>query len=301
MKIVSYNNSTAHHKNKLAFKQMCKDLGFEYLECNQLMEIPKDTDLIWSNTTTIHPDQVPSKTKLLFGPGFFVFADPRHPLFMFEYANKGAYNFLSNWIIDLQKEFIQGPRIPFVACPLPVDTNTFSPDLTIEKKKDVLVYFKHRHPILKKQILEYLEMLSLSYTVFEYGSYKEKDYIETLHQSKIVIWLGCCESQGFALQESLSMNVPILLIEAESMFDETDQETGRQYYTNEIGKYNLKGTAAPYWDDRCGIKITNVSEVLENVEKMISEYATFKPREYILETLSSEACWARIKKNFQFD
>jgi len=300
MKIVSYNNSTAHRKNKIAFKQMCKDLGFEYLECNKLIEIPEDTDLIWSDTTTIPPHQVPSKTKLLFGPGFFVFADPRHSLFMFEYANKGAYNCLSDWVIELQKEFIQGPRIPLVSCPLPIDTNTFAPDHTIQKKTDILFYFKNRHPILKQQVLEYFKMLPVSYKVFVYGSYNEKEYIEALHESKIVVWLGRHESQGFALQECLSMNVPILLIDTESMFDETDQETGRQYYTNEIGKYNLKGTAAPYWDDRCGIKITNVSGILENVEKMINEYETFRPREYILETLSSEACWARIKKTFQF-
>jgi hypothetical protein len=85
------------------------------------------------------------------------------------------------------------------------------------------------------------------------------------------------------------------------MFEETDQETGRQYYTNEIGKYNLKGTAAPYWDDRCGIKITNVTKILEILPKMIENYATFKPREFILETLSSEACWARIQKTFHFE
>ena len=51
MKLVAFRNNNAHKKNKIAFFQMCKELNFTYIECNSLDEIPKDTDLIWSDNT----------------------------------------------------------------------------------------------------------------------------------------------------------------------------------------------------------------------------------------------------------
>ena len=105
------------------------------------------------------------------------------------------------------------------------------------------------------------------------------------------IWIGCCESQGFALEECLSTNVPILLLDAKSMFDETDQDTGRMYYEEWIGIKKLEGTTASYWDDRCGIKTYDIDLILELVKEMLGNLDKYKPREFIKDTLSSEACW----------
>jgi len=295
MKIVSYKNEKAHNKNKIAFKQMCEDMGFEYLECNDISHIPSNTDLIWSSMTTISPDSVPSQTKILFGPGFFVFPNPANSIFYFEYRGKAVYTCLSGWVKTLFSEFIQGPRIDFTPCPFPVDIKKFCPDENPNKNNDILLYFKHRNPELKNKAIIIFEYLGLSYKLFEYGEYKEDNYIEALQRTKLTVWIGPCESQGFALQECLSINVPILILDAESMFDECDQKTGRMYYANEVGKYNLRGTSAPWWDERCGIKTENIDDMAELIPQMLNSLDSYKPREYVLENLSSSVCWNRLK------
>ena len=291
MKVVAFVNWDAHRKNKFGFKQMCTDMGFEYLECNQLNEIPSDTDLIWSDNVIIPPHMLPEKTKIVFGPGLFVFPKPEHHVFYYDYKNKGSINCLSSWVKELYSEFISGPRIDFIPYPFPVNIKEFCPKPDIPKINDVLIYFKHRNPNILKKIIDITNSLELSYQILKYGFYEEKDYKDILSQSKMSIWIGCCESQGFALQECLSTNVPILLLDAKSMFDETDQDTGRMYYAEWIGRKKLEGTTASYWDDRCGIKTYDIDLIPELVKEMLGNLDKYKPREFIKDTLSSEACW----------
>ena len=291
MKIVAYRNNDSHRKNKFAFKQMCKDMGFEYLECNDIINIPQDTDLIWSDSTIIPPTAVSEKTKIVFGPGLFIFPEPSHPVFYFDFRNKAYINCLNLLIKKTWYEFINGPRIDFVTCPFPVNMVEFCPRPDIPKTNDVLIYFKNRHPNILEKIINIINSLELSYQIIKYGSYQEKDYKDILVESKMCIWVGCCESQGFALQECLSTNVPILVLEAKSMFDETDPETGRMYYAEWIGRKKLEGSTASYWDDRCGIKTSDINLIPGLVKEMLGNIDKYQPRAFINDSLSSEACW----------
>ena len=293
MKVVAFVNWDAHRKNKFGFKQMCTDMGFEYLECNQLNEIPHDTDLIWSDNVIIPPHMLPEKTKIVFGPGLFIFPQLEHRVFYYDYKNKGYLTCLSPWVQKAWYEFITLPRIDIVAYPFPVDMKEFCPKPDIPKTNDVLVYFKQLNPDILKKAISYLDTLNLSYQVFEYGSYTEKDYREILAESKMCLWMGRHESQGFGFQECLSMNVPIVILDVKSMFEEYGYRNGQGWYIYEDkkDKYNLYATAASYWDDRCGIKTYDIDLIPELVKEMLGNLDKYKPREFIKDTLSSEACW----------
>jgi len=300
MKLVAFKNNNAHKKNKIAFSQMCKELNFTYIECNSLDQIPTDTDLIWSDNTVINPDSVPEKTKIMFGPGLgFVFAYPEHSIFYYNYIGKAAFNLLSTWNINVQNEFIKGPRISFVACPFPIDTKTFKPSLVpIEKDIDVLIYFKERDDKILDNMRDILSSCPISIQCIKYGHYKESEYINLLNRSKIVLWLGCHESQGFAFQECLSMNVPILCYDVQSMYEEFGSNGHKHFCHQEHrAKKNLFATSATSWSKKCGEKTHNINEIPELIIKMLDSLDSYKPREFVLENLSSEACWKKWQKD----
>ena len=90
----------------------------------------------------------------------------------------------------------------------------------------MFVYVKNRKVDTKK-IQSLLEEKNLNYTWIVYGSYSEDDYIRIVQKSKFGIWIGSHESQGFALEEALSMNCPLLVLDAQSMHEEFDAKNGR--------------------------------------------------------------------------
>jgi hypothetical protein len=262
--------------------------------------------MIWSPVVIIHPFKIPENCQIVMGPQFFVVPDPRNELFYFNYRNedglhgispKGIYNCLSPWVKELYQEFIQGQIIEFAPLAFPIDTDRFKP-LRNKKTNDAIVYFKMRDPSLKNRCINILKSLNITYKLFDYSSnYKEDDYIEALQNSKYSIWIGRHESQGFALEECLSCNVPMIVLDVESMYDEYVLDGTNKLipcYTKEkMGNKKLKATTVSYWDERCGIRISSIDDLQKSIEEMHVEYYKFEPREFVMEFLSSKPCWER--------
>jgi hypothetical protein len=96
--------------------------------------------------------------------------------------------------------------------------------------------------------------------------------------------VGSHESQGFAVQEALASNVPLIVLDADCIADEINQRH----------RIDVAATTVPYWDSRCGIKLTKpYDDVTNAIHQMKKEYGTYKPREFILDTLSPQACMKR--------
>ena len=295
MKLVAYKLKDTHPKNSHAFKQLCTDLGHSYSEINELKDLDQDTDLIWSPMIMFDPRNIPEKTKILFGPQFFIFPNPSHPLFSFDLRGKAVYTSLSPWVKTLYEEFIQGQRIPFVPCPFPIDTKTFEPK-PLKKNIDVLIYFKGRYNKFVDKLKDILSIYPINIQFIKCGKYEESHYIDLLNRSKLCLWVGRHESQGFAFQECLSMNVPILCYDVQTMYEESDSNGRDKFcYPEYKGKKNLFATAASYWSPKCGEKTHNINEIPELIIKMLDSLDSYKPREFILENLSSEACWTSLK------
>jgi glycosyltransferase involved in cell wall biosynthesis len=201
------------------------------------------------------------------------------------------YNLLSDWIVKVQDEF-GGMSLVSKAVPFPVDVDHFCPSLQ-EATHDCFVYFKGRNQELLAYAESRLKGLGLQYTVIRYGSYTEDQYLQTLRTSRFGIWIGSHESQGFALQEALSTNVPLVVWNVKSMFDEYNRQNEICYKENpQI--YKLKATSVPYWDSRCGELFTEKEEFDAKIMTMSRDYAKYHPREFILETLSPVACYTRL-------
>ena len=80
-------------------------------------------------------------------------------------------------------------------------------------------FFKRRKISELNFLKSFLENKNIKYKIFDYTStYKENNFINYLKDSKYGIWLDASESQGFALQEALSSNVPLLVWNARHMY-----------------------------------------------------------------------------------
>jgi glycosyltransferase involved in cell wall biosynthesis len=126
-----------------------------------------------------------------------------------------------------------------------------------------------------------------------YGSYTEEEYIRALHSCRFVVWVGGHESQGFALQEALACGVPIVAWDVEKLGDEWNREESRLNYSVNQIEYGAPATTIPWWDERCGIRVTEEKNLLRALFHMACTWDTFQPRAFVEETLSPTAC-ARV-------
>jgi hypothetical protein len=292
MRILFIDNY-CHHKNSIGFDLLCKANSIEFIRTTDTEYYFQHFDLVIIPSQYIPPHRFPNAKYVMYGPHNFVFTNGiwqgKDNSSYFE--DHCFYNILSNWIVPLQDEF-GGMSLLSKAVPFPVDVDKFIP-LSQEKKYDCFLYFKGR----KQELLSYaesrLKSLGVRYTLLKYGSYTEEQYLNTLRSSNFGVWVGSHESQGFALEEALSTNVPLVVWNVKSMFDEYNSENEISYKEDQK-KYKLRATSIPYWDTRCGEFFYEKENFDEKIISMSQDYKKYNPREFILETLSPYACYNRL-------
>jgi hypothetical protein len=184
----------------------------------------------------------------------------------------------SDWVVSVWR------AAGFRACdlavwPVGIDVDALCPSERAARSSKVLVYHKRRAEDELRTILSSLERAGLPYRVYRYGSYAQRDYLAELEDTGVVVWHGCHESQGIALQEALAMNVPILVCDVTRL----SQEVGGRFPP---GLDRVPVTSAPYFDDRCGLRAESLADVGEVVEQMLLGRSRFSPRTYVEENLS---------------
>lgn len=201
----------------------------------------------------------------LIGPNLFI--NPEHIPQSLD-LSKTVYIQPSSNVVEIWRA--RGyQKSPLDIWPVGIDTDTFIP--STQEKQIVTVYFKHRNKIELKKVTDILQSKKIKFEILSYGSYTEDQYKKTLDRTRYILWIGSYESQGIALEEALSSNIPVLVIEKES------PDTS----------YDTQSTSAPYFSPECGLKIKGcASPTLEHaIDMMEQQYLNFFPRQYALEHL----------------
>jgi hypothetical protein len=287
---------TAHTKNENGFKLLAEYINATIIESNDKNIWKEEYDLVWIPKGFQHSLEFPNAKRIIFGPHNFVF--PEQPwLYKFEPEfTRSIYTSLSPYIVNLYSQFGQF-CMPVKPLPFPVDIEKFKPIEIKVYEYDCIIYFKNRDRRYLTYIQSVLKERNITFITVEYGNYKEEDYIKILNKVKFGIWIGSHESQGFALQEALSMNVPLLVFNVKSLTDEVNS-FGNHSYLEYEAQYNLSATSCPYWDNSCGITFTELNDFNINLELMSNSYKNFNPRDYIIKTLSPKVCYERIISEF---
>ncbi len=266
-------NSFLHHKNKIGIEMILDNLNYDY-KYGGIEDIP-NYDIIYLPAHPIDTSIYPNK-KFIFGPHFSVFPDNKL-LKINNNNNNSVYIQPSEWVVDLWKK--ANEYLPVKQLPFPVDVDKFS----INENKNinkVFVYFKSRHPSELNYVLEFLKSMNIEYKVFDYKKrYDESEYLNYLQECKYGIVVDAHESQGFAIEEALSCNVPLLVWGVQYM----SQEYGGNYL-------NIPCTTIAYWNNQCGEVFYNSNELEVTFNTFINKIEEYEPRKYILENLSLEKC-----------
>jgi len=282
---------SGHHKNVDSIRKMMSINNVPYTECNDLSQINDSYTLAFCCTRFFPPDSFPKNCKVIYGPQFFVFPDDHgHPIHRYTYEpGRFFYNSLSPWVQIIHEGFAPAIGLKFITCPFGVDIESICTVPQSNNRSRIMVYFKHRHPDLLTKVVGFLQARRIEYDVLQYGSYNETDFKNKLHNTKFVIWIGSHESQGFAFQETLASNVPILLWDVRSMHDEYSNGWPYKSYSQP-----LLATTANIWSPDCGIKFFDENELESAFNEMTSKVDTFAPRKVIEDRVSLKVAYRNI-------
>tara|TARA_B000000609_G_scaffold26962_1_gene17853 strand:- start:194 stop:1051 length:858 start_codon:yes stop_codon:yes gene_type:complete len=145
-----------------------------------------------------------------------------------------------------------------------------------EVNYDCLVYFKRRDESELSTVKKFLVSRGLSYRMVEYGSYSEYGFMQLVNQAKFCFLINGTESQGIAVQEIMSMGVPIIAWDLKEWLDQGEA-------------YRVPATSVPYWDERCGEKFYSVDKLEETFDNFYARINDYDPKAYVKENLSFES------------
>lgn len=219
-----------------------------------------------------------ARTPLLFGPSIY-----NHPV---DDERLPSHHLVrqvlvpSAWVKVMFSKF--WPDIVSV-WPVGIDTECWVPGTVASKNVDVIFYDKiiHDRPRLEQTLinpmLRELRRRGLVVEYLRYGSYFEWQLLSLTRRARSMIFFSYLETQGIALEQTLSAGVPVLA-----------WDPGGEWQTL---VYLLRGirfgptTSVPYWDDRCGVKFKGAQDMLPAFDRFWRgvEANAFAPRELILD------------------
>jgi len=191
------------------------------------------------------------------------------------YIKNKFYNFIaaSSWHKDMimsSGHFNNISEKKIHVWPIGINTEMFTEIPEIDKEWDCLIYFKSKKTNHLNRIKNMLGAYKLNYKTLTYGQYNNTDIIKYANKCKFAIVLGSTETQGIAIMEIMSCNLPCFVLDP----------TKFKSYT--------KATSVPYFDKTCGIKSSFNKNFTKDFEQFLNLISLYNPRQYILNNHSMQ-------------
>jgi len=223
-------------------------------------------------------ERIPQQTPLLFGTSIY-----NHPIDDELLPNRHLLRQVlvpSQWVRAMFSAVWPGL---VTVWPVGIDTARWAPSPSEPKDVDILVYDKiyrrreeHEREVIEPLMAE-LRRYGLVVEYLRYGSYVEWELLALSKRVRSMVYLSHHETQGIAVEQMLSSGVPVFA-----------WDPGGDWQNVE---YLLRGvrfspvTSVPYWDERCGVKFTGVSDLAPRFAQFWHGVKTeaFSPRDMIID------------------
>jgi hypothetical protein len=179
----------------------------------------------------------------------------------------------ARWVSDVYSEAHPPLKSRISIWPASIDTDYWA-SAGHETKRQWLIYNKNQDE-LAGELRNILRQFGVDFTEIRYGRYSPIEYRNLLRTAFGLIWLSESESEGIALLEALSMNVPALVWDR-GYWEYESRELKR--------KFTAPATSAPYFSESCGCRFTDVSRFQSTFETFRRKSQSYHPRQYILES-----------------
>ena len=177
----------------------------------------------------------------------------------------------SDWVKDLYVNKFGIPVHKVAVWPVGIQEFNNIREITY----DCLIYFKRRNQIELNAVKQFLDSLNLTYKMVEYGGYSEKEFLNLVNQAKFCFLINGTESQGIAVQEIMSMGVPIIAWDIKEWLDQGEA-------------YRVPATSIPYWDASCGEVFYDINELDETFYKFYAKLDKYDPKNFIKYNINFE-------------
>jgi hypothetical protein len=189
------------------------------------------------------------------------------------------------WVIDVAKKYL--PKANVVVFPYGIEIPDTAPSV---KEEEIILYTKNEKDQAKLKteievVKEFADRYGLTVKLFEYGQYEKGDFLNSLKRVKFAVWLGQTESQGIALMEAWSYNVPTLVRRKDSWLD----------HDGEI----FISEAAPYLNPKRGVYTRSESLHLSDLENFVTQLDEFNPRQSLIGDLDYATTAQRFRNLFE--
>jgi len=144
-----------------------------------------------------------------------------------------------------------------------------------EPNYDCLIYFKRRDQSELDAVKQFLDRKNLTYKMVQYGGYGEDGFKQLVNSAKFCFLINGTESQGIAVQEIMSMGVPIIAWDIKEWLDQGEA-------------YRVPATSIPYWDERCGEVFFNIEDIEVTFSKFYATLDQYDPKAFVKDNLSFE-------------
>jgi hypothetical protein len=186
----------------------------------------------------------------------------------------------SEWVRDLYQR--QAPEVfpKLRVCPCGIDSDYWAPSSTAATKR-VIVYSKNCSEALADEVDEIVSGSGFEPIRLRYGSYERSTFRDALNGSVGAVFLSSFETQGLALAEAWSMDVPTFVWDPRAQTDWN-------------GWTFQAGSSAPYLTPRTGRAWQTLGELNAVLDSFARKKERFAPRAWVLESMTDAICAQRL-------
>ena len=262
---------------------LIKSLEQEKIEYAVNKEIYKNNFLLQYDWTGHVKHSELDLENCIIGPQIWMFDEHVNDLRL----NPSYYKSLitpSQWVKDLYVNKFDFPENKISNWPVGIEefNNIREPNY------DCLIYFKRRDQSELDVVKKFLVSNGLSYRMVEYGGYSEDGFKQLVNSAKFCFLINGTESQGIAVQEIMSMGVPIIAWDIKEWLDQGEA-------------YRVPATSIPYWDERCGEVFFSKDELEETFSKFYATINEYDPKSFIRDNLSFSKTVEQLMEIFNAD
>jgi hypothetical protein len=120
----------------------------------------------------------------------------------------------------------------------------------------------------------------------EHRIFTQDDYRDMLDRSVVAVFLSTFETQGIALAEAWSMNVPTMVWDPRG-----DAEWRGRKFT--------AGSSAPYLSPATGAAFRGIGELKPALGRALQSPGSFQPRDWVLENMTDAVCSGKLYELIQ--
>jgi hypothetical protein len=186
----------------------------------------------------------------------------------------------SEWVRQLMS-FHAPQLVPKIRiCTAGVDPHDWMPHGSHGSRR-VVVYWKSGDESFCENVETILRQVGTEPVRFRYGHYSREDYKRELEKAALAVFLSSFETQGIALAEAWSMDVPTLVWDPKG----TASWRGRSF---------ISGSSAPYLSVATGLAWVTLDDLERVAKAALARRSEFSPREWLLHNMTDEICSARL-------